>query len=91
VRLWEALGGSVSRGDTREIHKGLIASRESLVPPRTPGVPVTSKGSIGAPRQSLGHPKEAKGSSVPSRDPLGIPWDFPETQFFGGWVLTAGL
>jgi hypothetical protein len=25
VRLWEALGGSVSRRDTREIHKGLIA------------------------------------------------------------------
>ena len=25
VRLWEALGGSVSRRDTGEIHKGLIA------------------------------------------------------------------
>ena len=25
MRLWEALGGSVSRRDTREIHKGLIA------------------------------------------------------------------
>ena len=70
--------------------------KESLVTPRTP------RESLWAPRDPLEHqgrpwatPKGNQGILRTVKGllvaPLRILWDFPETQFFGGWVLTAGL
>ena len=80
--------------------------RETLPPPKTPqGSPWCPQGPQGSPcgpqaihRSTKGVPGPPKGSQGilrtlkrPLVTPLIILWDFPETQFFGGWVLTARL